>query len=341
MAHGIDLIESESQLIELMTRPSPPVVEAVGALDGDILILGVGGKMGPTLAELMVRAGCTGEVIGVARFSDRAVEDYLQGVGVSTVRADLLEEGGLAKLPDAPNVLLLAGFKFGATGNETMAWAMNTYLPLKVVERYQSSRIVYVSSGNVYAYTSVSGPGADEHGQLAPIGEYAQSRLGGERLAEFAAQRLGVRLLISRLFYATELRYGIIHDIAWKVWEGEPIDLSMGHVNQIWQGDANSYLARSFPLCRSPTKVLNLTGRAVLSVRQMAERLGEELGREPIFQGEESDTALLGEGSRLFDELGPAGTDIDEIIRWMANWVRSSGKSLGKPTRYDSRTGEF
>ena len=341
MAHDTDLIETESQLIERMTRPSPQVVEAVRALDGDILILGVGGKMGPTLAELLVRAGCTGEVVGVARFSDRAVEENLQGVGVRTVRADLLEEGSLANLPDAPNVFLLAGFKFGATGKETMTWAMNTWLPPKIVGRYRDSSIVYVSSGNVYGYTSVGGRGADEEGQLAPIGEYAQSRLGGERLAEFAAQRLGVRLLISRLFYATELRYGIIHDIAWKVREGSPIDLEMGHVNQIWQGDANAYLARSFPLCSSPARVLNLTGRAELSVRRVAVRLGEELGREPIFQGEESDTALLGDASRLHDELGPAPTDVDDIIRWMAHWVRSSGKSLGKPTKYDSRTGKF
>jgi nucleoside-diphosphate-sugar epimerase len=341
MAHDTDRIESESQLIEAMTRPDPHVIEAAAALDGDVLILGVGGKMGPTLAELLVRAGCTGDVIGVARFSDSAVEEYLQGVGVRTVRADLLEEGALAQLPDAPNVLFLAGFKFGATGNESMTWAMNTWLPPKVVERYRNSRIVYVSSGNVYAYSPVNGRGADEDGQLAPIGEYAQSRLGGERLAEFAAERLGTRLLIARLFYAAELRYGIIHDIAWKVWEGEAIDLAMGHVNQIWQGDANAYLARLFPLCTSPANVLNLTGPAVLSVREMAIRLGKELGREPIFRGDESDTALLGDSSRLFEELGPVETDADDIIRWMAHWARSSGKSLGKPTKYDSRTGEF
>ena len=341
MAHSVEVIESETQLVEVMTTPTAQVEEAVAALDGDVLILGVAGKMGPTLAELLVRAGCPGRVIGVARFSDGEVEDYLQRVGVRTVRADLLEDGVMEQLPEAPYVLFLAGFKFGATGNESTTWAMNTWLPRQVVERYRSSRIVYVSSGNVYAYASVTGRGAAEGGQLAPVGEYAQSRLGGERLAQFAANRLGTELLISRLFYATELRYGIVHDIAWKVWEGEPIDLTMGHVNQIWQGDANAYLARSFPLCTSPTSVLNLTGPEVLSVRQMARRLGEELGKEPIFCGEESDTALLGNASGLFGRLGPVDTDIDDVIRWMAHWVRKSGKSLGKPTKYESRTGEF
>lgn len=333
-------LESEAGLIEYMTRPSPAVAEAVQALDGDILILGVGGKMGPTLAELLVRAGAR-RVIGVARFSDAGVRSYLDDVGVVTVRADLLADGGLQGLPDAPYVFLMAGFKFGATGNAPLTWAMNTSLPPRIVERYRDARIVYVSSGNVYAFTSVEGRGAAEDGEVGPIGEYAQSRLGGERLVQYAASAGGARLLISRLFYATEMRYGIVHDIGWRVWQGEPIDLSMGHVNQIWQGDATAYLARSFPLCEQPPAVVNLTGRQVLSVRCLAEHMGRELEREPVFVGQESDTALLGDATVLFDALGEPDTPIDDVVRWMAHWIRLGGRSLGKPTKYESRQGKY
>ncbi|MFH1567187.1 MAG: NAD(P)-dependent oxidoreductase [Gemmatimonadota bacterium] len=330
----------EAELTEFMTRPTAAVRQAVAALDGDILILGVAGKMGPTLAELLVRAGAR-RVIGAARFSDPAARVYLDGVGVETVKVDLLADGALAALPEAPYVLLMAGFKFGATGNETLTWAMNTLLPPLVIERYRGSRIVYVSSGNVYAFTPTDGRGAPEAGELGPIGEYAQSRLGGERLAEYAARKCGTRLLIWRLFYATELRYGIIHDIGWKVWQGEPIDLTMGHVNQIWQGDANAYLARSFPLCDSPPATLNLTGSDVLAVRDLAGRLGRELGRQPVFAGQESPTALLGDATALFARLGRPDTPIDDVVRWMAHWIRCGGRSLGKPTKYESRRGKF
>jgi len=333
-------LESEADLIRQMTSPSDQVKAAVGALDGDVLILGVAGKMGPTLAELLVRAGAR-RVIGVARFSDTSMRDYLESVGVEPLKADLLDPAGLRDLPDAPFVFMMAGFKFGATGNESMTWAMNTWLPPRVVERYSAAKIVYVSSGNVYAFTPSEGRGALEGGEVGPIGEYAQSRLGGERLVEYAAANTGAQVLISRLFYATELRYGIIHDIGWRVWEGQPIDLTMGHVNQIWQGDANSYLARSFPLCASPPDVLNLTGAQVLGVKEIANQLGEHLGREPVFQGVAADTALLGDATALFERLGPPETPIEDVIRWAAHWIRAGGRSLGKPTKYESRKGKF
>ncbi|MXY98083.1 MAG: NAD-dependent epimerase/dehydratase family protein, partial [Gemmatimonadetes bacterium] len=265
-----DLITSEEMLIERMTAPSTAVVGAVSELEGDVVILGAGGKMGPTLAELLVRAGAR-RVIGVSRFSDARVGAYLEEAGVETVRADLLDEKDLARLPEAPNVLFLAGFKFGATGNASMTWAMNTWLPGRIMRRYAGSRVIYVSSGNVYAYTPVAEGGADEDGEIGPVGEYAQSRLGGERIAEHLCLEQGTPLLIVRLFYATELRYGIIHDLGRKIHDGVPIDLAMGHVNQIWQGDANSYLARMFPMCSSPATILNLTGPDVLSVRSMSE----------------------------------------------------------------------
>ncbi len=333
-------IETEAQLIDIMTEPSDAVKAAVGQLDGDILILGVGGKMGPTLAELLVRAGAR-RVIGVSRFSAEEQRRYLEQRGVETVQADLLDERALVDLPDAPNIFLLAGFKFGASGNQPMTWAMNTWLPGRVLQRYADARIVYVSSGNVYAFSPVHGGGATEDAPVGPVGEYAQSRLGGERIAEYFSQTQATPLVIVRLFYATELRYGIIHDIAWKVYHGDPIDLAMGHVNQIWQGDANAYLARMLPLCTAPPTVINLTGRDILSVRTLAEQLGELLERRPVFRGQETDTALLGDTSALVEQFGPPPTPPDRIVQWMAHWVRINGRSLGKPTKYESRTGEF
>ena len=327
-------------LIERMTAPSTAVVEAVSELEGDVVILGAGGKMGPTLAELLVRAGAR-RVIGVSRFSDARVGAYLEEAGVETVRADLLDEKDLARLPEAPNVLFLAGFKFGATGNASMTWAMNAWLPGRIMRRYAGSRVIYVSSGNVYAYTPVAEGGADEDGEIGPVGEYAQSRLGGERIAEHLCLEQGTPLLIVRLFYATELRYGIIHDLGRKIHDGVPIDLAMGHVNQIWQGDANSYLARMFPMCSSPATILNLTGPDVLSVRSMSEMLGRRLEAEPTFAGRESDTALLGNARRLFDRLGEPEVPPEGIAEWVAHWIRIGGRSLDKPTGYESRSGRF
>ncbi len=335
---------TEEELIQAMTRPTPAVRDAVSRYGGDVILLGVGGKMGPTLAELLVRAGATERgrrVIGVARFSDAAARARLDDLGVTTIRADLLDDGALATLPEAAHVFLLAGFKFGASGDPWATWAVNGLLPARAVERYGEVEICYVSSGNVYAFTSVHGPGASESDPVEPVGEYALSRLGGERLAEYAARTSGARLLTARLFYATELRYGILHDIAWKVRSGEPVELAMGHVNQIWQGDANAYLARSFALCTNPPATLNMTGSEVLSVRRLAQRFGELLGREPRFAGQERETALLGDSSALRERLGPPETSIDTVVEWMAHWVEIGGASHGKPTRYESRTGVF
>ena len=260
---------------------------------------------------------------------------------METISADLLDEDALAALPEAPSVFLLVGYKFGATGNEGATWATNAWLPGQVVRRYSGSRIVYLSSGNVYAFAPASGEGSGEEGELGPVGEYAWSRLGGERVAAFWSQRQGTPLVIARLFYATELRYGIIHDIAWKVWRREPIDLRMGRVNQIWQGDANAYLARLFPLCSSPPAVINITGPQVLPVRRIAFDLGRELGVQPLFAGAEEESALLGDASELVARLGPPAVSPQRIIRWMARWVRAGGRSLGKPTGYESRQGRF
>ena len=216
-----------------------------------------------------------------------------------------------------------------------------SWLPGRVLARYADARIIYVSSGNVYAYADYRGLGAAEDGALDPVGEYAQSRLGGERVASYAARVQGTPLLIVRLFYATELRYGIVHDIAWKVWTREPIDLAMGYVNQIWQGDANAYLCRFFPLCESPAAVINLTGPEILAVRGLAEELGRAMGRTPRFVGAEAADALLGDTRRLGAEFGAAAIGTEQMVRWVAEWVMADGASLGKPTKYESRSGQF
>ena len=334
------LIQSEESLVEVMTRPSPAVESAVRAVDGDIVILGVAGKMGATLAELLIRAGAR-RVIGVSRFSQPSTEEYLRAIGVETIMADLLDDTALTSLPDAACVYQMAGFKFGATGNQTLTWAANAHLPLRVIERYRDARIVYVSAGNVYAYAAVDGHGAVEEDRLDPVGEYAQSRLGGERLATFMAQRLDTKLLIVRLFYATELRYGILHDLAHSIVARTPIDLTMGHVNQIWQGDANAYLTRAASLAAYPATILNMTGQEVISVRKIALALGDRLGVDPVFEGSESETALLGDSSKLYELLGTPPTSLMQIADWVAHWVEMGGCSLGKPTKYGSRDGVF
>ena len=336
----IDPIETEEALTEAMSEPSPEAVEAVSQIAGDVMILGIAGKMGPTLGRLLVRAGAR-KVIGVSRFSNPADREMLDAAGIETLRCDLLDDEGLRGLPDVDHIYLLAGHKFGSTGNEPITWAMNTLLPAKVLQRFPASKIVYVSSGNVYRFARFDSGGSTEQDALEPIGEYAQSRLGGERIVEFYSARNATPCAIIRLFYATELRYGIILDIAEKVWGRRPIDLAMGHVNQIWQGDAAGYLARCFPLCESPARVLNLTGSETLSVREVAARLGRTMGIEPIFEGEEAETALLGNVSELVRLFGHPKVTPSQIEEWVAWWVMNEMPTHGKPTKYESRTGRF
>ena len=333
-------IESEADLIDRMTTPSPAVTAAVAQMRGKVMILGVSGKMGPTLGELLVRAGAS-EVIGVSRFSNPAAQTYLEERGVRTIPCDLLDDGDLSRLPDAPHIVLMAGFKFGSSGDPSGTWATNTLLPAKALRRFPESRIIYLSTGNVYPFSPVDGSGAAEADRVDPVGEYAQSRLGGERLAQHCSQRNGTPLLIVRLFYASELRYGIVLDLAQKIWRQIPIELGMGHVNQIWQGDANAYLARMFPLCDNPARVINMTGGEVLSVRALAQDLGRIMNVEPVFRGRESETALLGDATALFQRLGRPQVSPETLVSWVAHWVMSGGRTLGKPTGYQSRSGEF
>jgi len=339
------IIQSEEQLEDLLSQPSGADRQAVGALEGDLLILGAGGKMGPTLARRARRAadeaGVGLRVIAVARFSDPSVRQKLERWGVETLAADLLQEHRLAELPDAPNVIFMAARKFGSTGDEPLTWAMNTYLPARVALRYRNSRIVAFSSGNVYPLVPVVSGGATEATPPDPVGEYAQSVLGRERMFQYFSGLYGTPVALLRLNYAVELRYGVLLDIGRKVFERRPVDLSMGAVNVIWQGDANSICLRAFRLASSPPEILNVTGPETLSVRWIAQRFGEHFGVDPVFEGAEAATALLNNAARCHHLFGYPSVSAEQVIEWVAQWIAAGGAVLGKPTHFEVRDGKF
>jgi len=329
---GLMTIDTEEQLEEFLCVPSEADRAAMAALDGDLLVLGAGGKMGPSLVRRALRAAGSKRVMAVARSPI---------AGVETICADLLDRRQLAGLPDAANVIFMAGRKFGSTGNEPLTWATNALIPALVAERYPESRIVAFSTGNIYPFVPVSGGGATEQTPAAPVGEYAQSTLARERLFEYFSLKNGTPMTILRLNYAIDLRYGVLLDIARKVFQREPIDLTMGHVNVIWQGDANSACLRSFDLCESPPRVLNLTGAEVLSVRSLAETFGERFGVAPVFAGSESDMALLSNASKLHSILGSPDVSVARMIEWVAHWVKAERPTWSKPTHFENRLGRF
>ena len=328
-----------------LSEPSEELIRDLASVDGDVLILGAGGKMGPSLAKLAVRAiregGLNKRVIGVSRFSDPAVREDLARSGVEIISADILNEDELRSLPDAANVIYMVGYKFGTTGKEHLAWAMNTYLPGRVAERYKDSRIVVFSSGNVYPFSSIHGGGADEGTAPEPIGEYAQSCLGRERIFTYHSHKNGTPMLIYRLNYAIDMRYGVLLEIAQSVYEERPIDLTMGHANVIWQGDANAIALRSLTRCSAPPTILNVTGPETLSVRWAAAKFGERFGKEPIFEGEEAETALLSNAAKCFQWFGYPRVSLLQMIDWIAEWVRSGGVTWNKPTHFQERKGKF
>jgi nucleoside-diphosphate-sugar epimerase len=341
----MEFVQSEPELEDLLSSPVQADVAALRAMQGDLLILGAGGKMGPSLARRARRsaneAGVSKRIIAVSRFSDRAAASSLEAAGVETICADLLDFDQLAPLPDVENVVFMAGRKFGSTGAEYLTWATNTYLPARVAERYRRSKIVAFSSGNVYPLVPVAGRGATETTTPEPVGEYAQSVLARERMFEFFSERYGTPVCLLRLNYAIDLRYGVFLDIASKVFAGKPVNLSMGYVNVIWQGDANSVCLRSFELCQSPPAILNLTGPEILSVRHIALRFGELFGKEPVLEGEEAGTALLNNAARCHQLFGCPSVPAARLIEWTAAWVQAGGLTWDKPTHFETRDGRF
>ena len=338
-------INTETELEEILSRPSEADTTAMAKLDGDLLILGAGGKMGPSLARRARRAAEKADVpkriLAVARFSDNELRKTLESEGIETAVSDLLVPGALAKLPDFPNVIFMAARKFGTSGSEELTWAMNTYLPGLVAERFRASRIVAFSTGNVYPLRHVTHGGAVEDTPPAPEGEYAQSALGRERMFEYGSRSWGTAVAILRLNYAIDLRYGVLLDIGAAVFERRPVDVRMALVNVIWQGDANSFCLQSFAHCQSPPLILNLTGPETLSVRFIAEEFGRRFNVKPTFSSEETDTALLNNAAKAHQMFGYPRVTASEMIDWTAAWISAGGSRLNKATHFQVRDGKF
>ena len=338
-------IRNEEELEEWLSRPSPADIDLMRRLRGDVLILGAGGKMGPSLVRRMARAseagGVTHRIRAASRFGSPEARATIEHAGAEAIPCDLLSRRDVASLPDAEHVWFLAGRKFGTTDRVDLTWAANALVPAHVIERFAGTRLVVFSTGNVYPFVPVSSSGSLETDLPAPVGEYAQSCLARERIFEYAAREHGTRVLIYRLNYAVDLRYGVLVDIARAVHAGEPVDLTVGHVNCLWQGDANSYALRSIELCDTPARFLNVTGADRLAVRDAAAFFGSRFGRTPQFRGSEATQALLSDAGLCQRELGPPQIDTPELMEAVANWVAIGGRGLGKPTHFGVTDGRF
>jgi dTDP-4-dehydrorhamnose reductase len=336
------------QLEDGLSEPSPQIVQLMSRLKGDVMVLGVGGKMGPSLARMAKRAsqqaGVERRVIGVSRFADESQRDFLKQQGIETIACDLLNVDEFEKLPDNPNIIYMAGMKFGSTGNESATWMMNTVLPAFVCRKFVASKIVAFSTGNVYGLASRTKPSV-ETDVPNPVGEYAMSCLGRERVFEFHCKKNQTRIALVRLNYACDLRYGVLVDLAQKIFAGEPIDVTMGWFNTIWQGDANGMALQCLEqLDSTPVGtplVLNVTGPEVLNVREVAEKLGVRVGKKPIFTGTQGDTAIVSNSSRACKLFGEPFVSTEELIDWVGDWTVIGGETLNKPTHFESRDGKF
>jgi len=331
----------ENGLEDILSEPTEATKKIIAGLTGDIVVLGAGGKMGPTLAMMLKKASGGKKIYAVSRFSDKAVRSRIEQVKVETIEADLLDESHYRKLPDVENVFYLAGMKFGSTGNQPLTWALNSFVPALAARHYKDSRIVAYSTGNVYPLVDISGGGATEQTTPEPIGEYAQSCLGRERMFEYFSQLYKTPVTLIRLNYANEPRYGIIVDLALKILNDKPIDLTMGAVNLIWQRDANDYIIRAISLAKSPPAVLNVTGPETIPIRRLAEQIGDTLGKKPKFASQETSSALLSNASYCLSRFGPPRTTLEQMISMIGKWIAAGKKTLNKPTKYNVRDGKF
>ncbi|HUW62604.1 MAG TPA: NAD-dependent epimerase/dehydratase family protein [Candidatus Bathyarchaeia archaeon] len=328
-----------------LSEPPAPLVETMRRLDGDLLILGAGGKMGPSLSEMAMRAIEASRrprnVTAVSTFSTPGLRARLESAGVRTIQCNLLDPGAVDALPDAENVIFMAGRKFGSTGAEWLTWAENVLLPGLVGRRYCNSRIVSFSTGSIYPLEPVDGGGSTEHTPPEPVGDYAMSCVGRERMFDYCARELGARVLHLRLNYAVELRYGVLVDVASRVWAGLSVDLTMGYFNCVWQAYANAVALMGLELASSPPEILNVTGPETVSVRALAEKFGERMDKTPIFTGHEAPTALLSNASKCHQLFGPPGVSLEMLIDWTTDWTMAGREIWSKPTHYETRDGKF
>lgn len=340
-----DQIENESQLDEVLTAPSPQLIESIGQLEDPLILLGAGGKMGPTLARLAQRAaeqnGRRLRIIAASRFRNPSSREWLEKQGIETQAVDIFCRDQLSALPDSPNVVYLVGMKFGTSSDPVPTWATNTVAPVLACQRFAGARMVALSTGNVYPLSSVESRGSNESDPLTPLGEYANAAVARERIFQYFAAEHATPTVTIRLNYAHDLRYGVLTDIAQKIWLDQPVDVTMGHFNAIWQGDANEMVLRAFALCNSPAQPLNVTSPEIYSTREVAERLGALMGKSPRIVGQEADTALLSDATLMERKLGKPRVDLERLLHWIAGWTSHNGKILGKPTHYETRDGNY
>ena len=337
-----DRFDSVEAMEEFMTMPSEALIADLAKAPGDIMVRGVGGKMGPTLARMAKRAVPERKVIGVARFSEKGVRERLVKAGVETIAADLLDRASLEKLPKAANIVFMAGRKFGAAGNVPLTWAMNVQVPAMVAEIFKASRIVAFSTGCVYPFVPVESGGATEDvAPIPPPGDYATSCVGRERMFEYFSAEHGTSGRLFRLNYAIDMRYGVLHDIGRKVRNGEAIDLTMGHANVIWQGDANSVALRCLAHATVPTTPINVTGPETFEVAKVAAEFGKQFGKTPKLTGTPAPTGWINNAARMVKEFGPPSVSLQKMIEWTADWLLRDMATLNKPTHYEVRDGKY
>lgn len=336
---------TEERLNNLLTEPSDLLIEDIKKIKGDIMVLGAGGKMGPTLSVLaqnaINKAGINKKVYAVSRGSDKIATELMKSAGIEVIACDLLNKESLYSLPDVENIIYMAGRKFGTDGNEWQTWAMNATLPAFVADKFKKSNIVVFSSGNIYPIVPLSTGGCTETDKVLPNGEYAMSCLARERAFEYAANTFGTRVFTYRLNFAVDLRYGVIFDVADKILKGEPIDLSTPCFNFIWQGSANEYAIRGLLYATSPATVMNITGPEIISIKKTALKLGKYLEKEPIFCGECGNDAYLNDASLAMETFGYPSVSTETLIRWQAEWLLDGGRTLGKPTHFEERKGSY
>lgn len=336
---------TEDRLNAMLTTPSDALVQDIQRISGDIMVLGAGGKMGPTLCMLaknaVRQAGIQKKIIAVARFSDPATKEQLEANDVETISCDLLDPKQLQSLPEAENIIFMAGRKFGTDGEEWKTWAMNATLPAFVAEKFKRSNILVFSSGNIYPIVPLSSAGSTEKEKVGPVGEYTMSCLARERAFEYAANTYGTKVTIFRLSYAVDLRYGVLYDIASAVKDGRPISLCTPCLNAIWQGSANEIAIRGLLHANSPAEYINVTGPEIVSIKKAALEFGEYFGKAPIFEGQEGNDAYLNDASKAMELFGYPAVSMHQLIRWQAEWILDGGKTLNKPTHFEERSGSY